>query len=154
MESVDVNKLKEEIIVSKKSNRVSTYFGEVILFLVTRQVNKEVLFQDKDEDTGEVILIVMEKLKVYLKAPGKLVVRGYKPKQVLKYVIGMVNFSILEHKNFIYSKYKRQVRGKDPTFIGIDSIVEVGEMPIFDIMLDYCEEINEEEMFIKDLYND
>lgn len=154
MGTIDLIKLKDEVVVSKKDLRVSEYLGEVLLKLVTRGVKKDAVFADKDEHISEVILIVMEKMKRYMREKGKLIVKGYDPKQVLKYLIGMVNFSIMEHKSFIFDKYKRQLRGTEPTFISLEALADFGEEPSFDIEIDYYDEISVEERFIEDLYND
>lgn len=127
VESIDLTRLKDEVISSKKKRRMTEFIGEAFMFLAKREVNKQpTMVRGKDEHISEVLLRSIEKFNAALKTKGKLIVKGFTPEQVLSYLIGMIRFATLEHRSFIFDGKKRVVKGK------AISLAYIEDMPGFD----------------------
>lgn len=118
MTTINLEQLKSDIVISKRSKRMTEYVGETLIFLINRSISKHPeLYRNSSEHRSALIESVTFKFYRYIKTPGKLIVRGYKPKQVLRYLIQMIEFSILEYKSFIRSGDKRKIKGNEITLV-------------------------------------
>ena len=111
IESVNLKVIKDEIVASKKARRMTNYIGEVFVHLATREVRRSPLLQkNQDEHIGEILLRSVEKFNMGIKTKGRLITKGFDPRQVLQYLKSMVYFAAREHQSFTWDKDKRIIK--------------------------------------------
>ena len=134
--------IQAEVVVSKKLRRISPYLGSVILKLSAEKA------EGNDDLCGDIVLNASEKMLKALKEPGKMLVKGFKPKQTIAYIRGLINFAYLETRSFYFEGDIRCVKHKDINTVSLANVYkEPGEEPIFDIAIDYEEDIQREESY-------
>lgn len=146
---IDAVMVKEEVKISRKLRRVTEALGGVLLSLTNNMVKNN--FADEEEAAGESMLILMNNMNKYLTTKGKMITKGKAPAQVMQYIINLVRWSVREHKTFVWRDAQRTLKGRKPAIIYTDDMdqyeEEMWEEDIFDIAIDYKEQLEAEEKF-------